>query len=175
MGLWTRSAGGSFVPFPPMAKGGGRDEATERRLASRELGRAKRTIGAIRSFYVANAILWGVPLVFVLLFSGNIVAKAVFGAGFALMVVGASKVREQPFAWSILIASIWTVAVVGWVALGATLMSINFLLAAGWTLGCWMMLPTTVRVNKLLEQYPDLWISKKMRPGGRLRRSGKRR
>lgn len=151
------------------------DEATERRLASRELGRAKRSIGAIRNFYIANAILWGVPLALVLLVPGQVLLKAIFAAGFLFMVAGAAQVRNQPFVWSILIASIWTLYLASHVVRGGRLMSLGFLLSLGWTLGCWMMVPTTVRVNKLIAQHPDLWISKKMRPGGRLRRTGRRR
>jgi len=151
------------------------DDATERRLAIRELGRARRSIGAVRNFYMTNAILWGIMLLGFLLAEGQGIFIAVAGLGFAFMVAGILQVRKQPFLWSILIASIWTLYLALYLFQGGRLTSTGFLVSASWTLGCWMMLPTTVGVNKLLAQYPDLWISKKMRPGGRARRTGRRR
>ena len=41
------------------------DEAADRRMASRELGKAKRSILAIRNFYIANVILCAVALGFI--------------------------------------------------------------------------------------------------------------
>ncbi len=149
------------------------DEATERRLASRELGQAQRKILAIRNFYIANAILWGFPMLFSLLLPWFLL-KALFVGGFVLMITGAVRVRQSPFVWSILIAAIWTVVVVGWIGFGFEVASIRFALAAIWTVGCWLMLPATVRVKALIARHPDLWISKRMQPGGRRRRTGKR-
>jgi hypothetical protein len=144
------------------------DEAKERRLASRELGRAKRAVAAIRNFYIANAILWGVPLLFALLADAKVLA-AILGAGFLFMVIGIFQVRKQPFLWAMLIAVIWTLYVLSHLILGGRVMSMGFVLPLLWTIGCWSMLATTSRMNDLLSAFPDLRVSQQLRPGGRRR------
>ncbi|MHC4849799.1 MAG: hypothetical protein ACYTEG_15280 [Planctomycetota bacterium] len=145
-------------------------ESTERRLASRELGKARRSIDAIRSFYLANIILCGVILLFVWLGEASGLTIGVAALATGAMVAGFMQIRTRPFVWSLIIACVWTVlmALMGNAGL---LMPPNLLtfLGGAWTLGCWMMLPTTTRVNKLLAEHPDLWISKKMTGGAKRR------
>jgi hypothetical protein len=158
-----------------MAKGIRQDaEAMERRLASRELGKARRSIAAIRNFYLTNVILSLLIAVPTALSDGPMLWKALTGAVAAFMIAGYVQIAKDPFVWSLIIASIWSVLLAAAAYKGVLKMNLYTILGVLWTLGCWMMLPTTTRVNKLLAQYPDLWIAKKMTGRGQAPHKGRR-
>ncbi|MHC4954785.1 MAG: hypothetical protein ACYTGZ_12940 [Planctomycetota bacterium] len=151
----------------------------ERRAASRELGKANRSIAAIRNFYLANVILCSVVLLLVWLAGAPLLLTVVASGAALFMVAGYVQIQKQPYVWSLIIACIWTVIVAGMAFTGGLGPNLNTFLACAWTLGCWMMLPTTTRVTKLRAQYPDLWVSKKMavssgRPTRRKKRARRR-
>ena len=148
-------------------------EAMERRLASRELGKARRSIAAIRNFYLANIILCGVILLFMWMANASTIATGAAALATMAMIAGYMQIKQQPFLWSIIIASVWTVLMAMMANAGFLGPNLMTFLGGAWTLGCWMMLPTTTRVNKLLAEHPDLWVSKKMTGGG-TRRSRRR-
>ncbi len=151
------------------------DEAMERRIVSRELGRAKRAIHALRNFYIANVILWAIPfLLLIFVVWAPIPIKMFFFAGQIAMIVGCFEVKKKPVPWGIAIASLWTLFSILRIYSGASIINVSGILTILWTIGCWVILPAAVRANQLIEQYPDLWISKQMRPGGRARRTKKR-
>lgn len=142
---------------PPPRRTGPED----RLLVARELGKANRAITAIRSFYLANAILSGVALAVVALATPTSVVTFVIGAIFLLAVTGISQVRKEPFVWTLGLAAVWTFVVVGSVVSGNA-RGYAFFLSCAWALGCWMMLPSTRRVRELLRAHPDLWIARRM-------------
>lgn len=147
------------------------DDREARLLASRELGRAKRSIQAVQSLYVASAIL--ACILFLLLFLGGAgpLVKAVFGAGFLLAIWGIWGVKSEPFLWTIGAAAFWTLVAGSLIAAGAARAAgIWFFVVCAWALGCWVMLPTTRRVKELLRAHPDLSVSRKMRGAPRRRR-----
>jgi hypothetical protein len=140
-----------------------REEETERKLANRELWRATKAIRAFSSFYLANAIL--VAVLLLLSLGGPTIVVALYAGALALMIAGIYQVRRQPFVWAILIAGVWTALVAGHLIAGRSVQSLMFVLAVLWTIGCWTMVPATVRVKKLVAQYPDLALAKKLRGG----------
>jgi len=132
-------------------------------MASRELGKAKRSIEAIRNFYKANLILCAIVTGALAMFGAAPVVLALAGGATVFMCVGMLQIANKPFEWSLAIAVIWTL-IMGAHAYGGGLgPNLTTFLGGAWTLGCWIMLPTTRRVNRLLGQYPDLWVAKKMR------------
>jgi uncharacterized MAPEG superfamily protein len=146
------------------------DDREARLLASRQLGRAKRTIHAIRNFYIANAMLAGLVLGVVLLAGAPPLFIAIAAAVFLLTLAGIRGVRSEPFLWTLGAAAVWTLLVVAEIVAGAAARpNIWFFLHCTWALGCWLMLPTTRRVRELLRAHPDLWVSRQMR-GSRKRR-----
>ena len=148
-------------------------EADERRQANRELGRAKRTIDAIRNFYITN-LVW-CALIFGALFlvraprSWLLIAFAVT----AFMAVGVAQIRSRPYIWSLMIAVIWVVLMGAWALSGTLRLNVWSFLGGAWVIGCWWMVPRTKQVEDLLDKYPDLWIAKKM--GSRSRQLDRKR
>lgn len=143
----------------------GDEERKERLRASRELGRANRSIAAVRSFYIANAMLAGIVLGVMLLAEASAVAVAIAAAVFLVALAGIRGVRTEPYLWTLGAALVWTALVAFQVAIGAY-GGLMFFLSCAWTLGCWVMLPTTLRVRELLKAHPDLRIARKMRERG---------
>lgn len=137
------------------------DDAEARLLASRELGKANRTIRAIRSFYIANAMIAGLVLGVMLLVKAPPLFTGVSVGIFLLTLAGIRGVRSEPFLWTLGVAAVWTLLVLLQIALGSV-RDIGFFLSCAWTIGCWTMLPSTRRVHELLRKHPDLWISRKM-------------
>jgi len=146
----------------------------ERRLASRELGKARRSIAAIRNFYLTNVILSLLVFVPLVLSDAPTLWKALAGAVAAFMIAGYVQIAKDPFTWSLIIASVWTLMIAAGAYKGTLRLDLWGVLAGIWTLGCWMMLPTTTRVKRLLAEYPDLWISRKMTGRGTTQRKSAR-
>jgi len=146
----------------------------ERRLASRELGRARRSIAAIKNFYLTNVILSLIIFGLTLMADAPMIWRVVMGSISAVMITGWLRIATEPFVWSLIIASIWTVELAARAYKGLFVLNLWTILLCIWTFGCWMMLPAASRATKLLAQYPDLWISKKMTGRATTRRSGAR-
>lgn len=144
----------------------GRDDDREARLrASRELGKAKRAMQAIRSLYVATAILAGVMLALGLLADAGPVFIGTYAVVFVAALFGIRGVNTEPFLWTLGAAVFWTLDVAARLALGTARSSgMWFFVICAWALGCWMMLPSTRRVRELIRKHPDLWIARRM-PG----------
>lgn len=141
-------------------------ESMDRRQASRALGKARRSIEAIRNFYIANIMLSALVLGVFWLAEASMPYLAGGVIALGVMVTGYIQIQKQPYVWSIVIACIWT-AIMGLASLGGVLsLNLYTFLGGVWTAGCWMMVPTTKKANDLLEQYPDLWVSKKMATEG---------
>jgi hypothetical protein len=168
---FCEGCGARLGPDGDASRRSAREEA-ERTLAGRELGKALRAIQAVRMFYVANAMVSGIFLaMFLFAFAaGNVEADnetlanvlVAFYSGFLLVcLIGIWQVVAQPFFWSVLIASIWTLlkaidlAIYG----PASLLSLGTL----WTAGTWVAVAATAPVRRLLREYPDLRISKRLK------------
>lgn len=138
-------------------------ESTARRRVNRELGMARRMIAAVRNFYLGNLIVGVVlPPALILLGAEPAAIAASFGAAM-LIAFGWTRMPTRPFACSLLIACIWTALLGAWLSWGQFLIYELYVLATLWTLGCWMLLPMTLRMHKLMDRYPDLWVTKKLR------------
>jgi hypothetical protein len=146
-----------------MATGSGDREARLR--ASRELGKANRAIGAIRSFYVANAMLAGLVLGLMLLAEAGGLYIGISAAVFLVALAGIRGVRSEPFLWTLGAAVVWTLLVALMLAAGAA-GGVYFFLSCAWALGCWLILITTHGVRDLIRKNPDLWIARRMRDRG---------
>jgi hypothetical protein len=133
--------------------------------ASRQLGKANRSIAAIRNFYIANAMLAGIVLGLMLLAEAPPLYAGIAAAVFLAALAGIRGVRSEPFLWTLGAAAVWTLVVGLQVATGAVL-GLYFFLSCAWALGCWFMLPTTRRVRDLMRENPDLWIARRMRDRG---------
>src|SRR5262245_18837707 len=150
------------------------DDPEERLLASRELGRANRAIGAIRNFYIANAMIAGALLGFMLLAKAPPLVTVIGAVIFALALAGIRGVRSEPFLWTLGAASVWTLLVALQLATGTWSTvdgktSILFIVTCLWVAGCWVILAKTRRVRDVLREHPDLWIARKMRGRGKRR------
>ena len=150
------------------------DDPEERLLASRELGRANRAIGAIRNFYIANAMMAGAVLGVLLLAKAPPLPTVISAAIFALALAGIRGVRSEPFLWTLGAASVWTLLVALQIATGAWCTregkpSGLFIVTCLWVLGCWTILAKTRRVRDVLREHPDLRIARQMRGRGKRR------
>lgn len=153
------------------AEGTRSGDALSRGRASGELGRALRTIGTLRWFFVAGAVLSGVLLAMAFLAfrkfegmedfeefrSAALLATVIFAIQTLLMATGALLVRRQPFLWAVVLASFVTLTT----ALGFAQGGIP-ILGTIWSIALWAAVRTTLPVKRLLAEFPDLRIARKM-------------
>ncbi|MBI1853750.1 MAG: hypothetical protein HYR85_25725 [Planctomycetes bacterium] len=129
---------------------------------------------ALRGVYVCGAIVWGAFLgVFAFaLFavqssdsledSGPIwLGASLAAAALVVFVVGAWKIVEQPFLWSVLMASITTLNVV--VSIAERGFTLGTLWGISFTAATWIAVTYASRVRELMREFPDLWISRKLK------------
>ena len=119
-----------------------------------------------KQLYLANVILCAVILLLFWVGKVPILLLGFAGGATLFMVAGYVMVQKEPYTWSLLIACIWTGIVALRAYTGNLGPNLETFLACTWTLGCWIMVPTTKRVKTLLAQHPDLWVAKKMADDG---------
>jgi len=153
-------------------------------MASRKLGAAFKWMEAVRAFYWACVVFIGLTLVFLVL--GLLgapeedrpwigVATAVTGADLALLVIGAIRIRRNPFLWTVVAASVNTpffliflVLFLPALAQAPSLLSLFILIAYGLvSIGLWVAVPKTAQVRRLMREYPDLWVTSRRFRGER--------
>jgi len=124
-----------------------------------------RGIAAVRIFYLLLAVFWGAGLVGSLV-EGPSLRTLGLGGGLLLIVATIVMLRRHPFAWSLVISIIWTVQGVFHLVHSGEIQIELFILAALWIFMCWIILPSRARMNNLIAEFPNLWASKRLRPGG---------
>jgi len=91
-----------------------------------------------------------------------------------LMVAGYVQIQKEPYTWSLIIAGIWTAILAMQAISGNVGPDVQTFLAGAWTLGCWMMVPTTKRMKQLLAQHPDLWVAQRIGATGASKKRSRR-
>jgi len=159
--------------FPEPGKRGPRIDA-ERVRANREMGKALRAIGAVRTFYVVLAILAGLIAVVLLLASvphkprGFEIRLAIAVGMAAVLAIGAFRIGKEPLLWSVVIAVVWSIQVLVslFIPPHITIWKIIYMVLAG---GCWAAVMTIRPAMALMRKYPDLRSARRLR-GNRARR-----
>lgn len=159
------------------------DTDLDRIQANREIGRAFRAVQAVRTFYWAlsagNAlylllvymVLSALPLsrrpdpIFMYVIAG------IHGGAILLYVVGAIRLHKEPFLWALVVSLVQTVAAVLGVVRGFDVGSVISILLAAF---CWAAFAVIAPTIRLMKQYPDLRITKRLhgRRAGTRRRGG---
>ena len=158
------------------------DDSVDRRLASRELGRANRAIQAVRTFLIVLAVINGIVGVALLHFAGEVWEsersaywiEGLVRAGLTcVLVVGAVRIRRQPIVWTTVAAVLQSLGV--GVAMLAGGGSIGIAFGIVFALGCWAALGAVRRAAPLIEEYGDLRMARKLTgaPARRGRRGGR--
>lgn len=137
----------------------------ERRVANRELAKAKDAAGVVRTFYLLGAVLAGVSVIamLALLVMFPVTPALLLLTAIALValcgyVMGVRSVMLRPMLWSVLIASYETVnALLAAVTLRIPLLVVPKVL---WALAMWMMVLPIARVRRFIERYPELWYAR---------------
>jgi hypothetical protein len=148
----------------------------DRIRANREIGRAFRAVQAVRTFYWVLAALNALYLLYLAVQLGEfegvartvvLVVLCIHGALIVLYVVGALRLRREPFVWALIVSLLQTLVAVARVAQSGLLAAtVSILLAAF----CWAAFATIAPAVKLMRQYPDLRITQRVRG----RRAGRR-
>lgn len=158
-------------------------DGARRREAARDLQRAYRTIRRVRFLYSTLAFLSGyASLVLVATAIGVSrspqdfpedssrilwVATALSFAVTGLLVTAAARVRREPFAWGLIVALLQTLSVVLGTLRGEVSLFAFALLVLFWT----ALIPL-VRLRALVQEHPDLYVSRRIRGEARRRPEG---
>ena len=133
---------------------------TARRLANRELGQADRAIRAVRTIFIVGAVLYG--LVTLLLTAAppsqlRTLLLLVCVATTCLMTAGAVLVRKNPFVWSLVLACLSTLGVVGGLLMGGLPWLQAIIMFAAWG-----AVGQATRMKTLIARHPDLAIAQRL-------------
>ena len=142
-------------------------QRSERKQASMELIRAAKFLRLLRNFYLFNAVLNGIAAAFSL----HLLALDLFPLGIAvltfamlvgitaLLVMGAIRLRYRPFLWAVTLACLVTVSrILG--AYNSDFSTFSILFGVVWAGAFWAMTVPVSRVRRLIEEHPDLAITK---------------
>ena len=142
----------------------------DRVQANREMGKALRAIGAVRTFYVVLAVVCALIGVATILGATNVfpgalpIAVTVAVLLTAVPTVGAWRIGKEPVLWATVVATLWTLFVLvnlfipPYVTVGQVIWMV---LAAG----CWAAVMTIQPAMALMRKYPDLRSARKLRGG----------
>lgn len=146
----------------------------DRLLAAKELNETYRLLKSLRALYAIGAVAWGAVFalgavgLYRVLFTDAIedagpiwLLFARSAVGLAISIVGAVKILSQPFFWSLLIASTNTLNAAVSIAQGG--LSIGAVVSLVWSALLWLGVERASRVRHLLREYPDLWVSRRMK------------
>lgn len=136
-----------------------RSRSLEKRQANIELGKAYTTMKRVRGLFIFLAALSALQFFLLLALRPDVPGLLVGGAVVGVLVLGAVFLQRQPFAWTLVLACLMTLAVLltilGNLAKGEfTLLSIPWL----WiilTIACWTATTSMLNVKVLLAQHGD--------------------
>jgi len=138
------------------------DERSRRRIAIKELNKAKESVRAVRTLYWVGAFFSALLFAYLLYVAaqldvpGGIIAF-VFGLSALIVgtyIAGAVRIFKEPLLWSTLIAALETVRVV----IAALVGSYFFAGIYGlWAVCLWSTVSRVTRVRRLIHKYPELW------------------
>jgi hypothetical protein len=137
---------------------GNRKEDRERLRASREIGRAYRNVESIRRLYLVAAVMLG--LLGVVVVTANLWAGVVLGVGMVLLIFASEDVRVRPGRGSLWIAVLIT-AFVGHMVWSADHPTVLAIWGVAIAIALWCVVPLAFRVQRLMKQHPDLYITQK--------------
>ncbi len=145
-------------------------EAMERRLVSRDLGRAWRAIRSVRSFLVVLAVVNAVYAFIYLVNASDARGSArtlleVMGGVSAVFTVlfglGAWLIARRPYPWTLAVALLQSLTAVLTVVSPTALLSKG--LAVFLALCCWAAVAVIAPAGRLMRKYPELRIARKLR------------
>ena len=150
------------------------------RAASRELNKAMKFLKILRLWFLLSIIFQGFILAlspFMFAASEVIDAQtaslviAIRLATTALMIIGFFQVNFRPFVWAVVLASMVTLTR-AYDIVATEYNMIVTVLSVAWALLFWALVVPTARIRRLVEENPDLAVSKRI-TGSRARRGGK--
>lgn len=137
--------------------------------ATRDLKRAEKAIAFSRFWLILYAVLSGLLFLGVLgdetsePGDGSAAAALVLGVMTAVLVTAAVRIKREPFLWTTLAASVWTLVLVFlWISGGVPGL-IGMAIQGGMLLGMWSAVLPAMRARRILTEFPDLLASRKWR------------
>ena len=146
----------------------GQESEVDLRLAKIELGHLKKSISAVRILFIVYTVGTGIILALcalvALAFPGPeaLILLGVSAGIFATALLGAFRVSNEPFFWSIALAAFSTIFAIMIMVSGALISFIGFISITS-TLGLWVCVSRAARIQKLLNEHPDLTLDKRGR------------
>jgi len=156
-------------------------ELMQKRLVSREIGRALRAVQAVRVLFITLAVVGGLWTLGVAAADGgpDPVMMAIGVAGLALAGLGIWRIGREPRLWAILVAILQTVMLIAfWSTLEFNLLRLVFSIPGLFllvvALGAWGAVAVIAPAAQLIREHPELRITRKLE-GRRYRRERRER